>query len=275
MNLSSVEQYFRGLLPKNRFARGISILAGGNAASQILMVVTSPIITRLYSPEDFGVLSVYLALQSVISVVIAVRYEQAIPLPATDKEATSVAVGALISVTVLSTISAILVLLIRDSVADIFNSPQLAGYLLILPIGLLSIGSYTVFRFWAVRKQEYSSISRTRLAQTTGVVISQFILFKLGSLGLIISQVASQVLGILRLGKLFGKNFRLPKYKVSGHIEVTGKIQTVSFVFQLVCSAQLCESSITSNNTRNVFRTRSCRIICIGKSCTTNTNYCV
>lgn len=50
-------------LPKNRFARSVSILAGGTAAGQAIVVLASPLLTRLYSPEDFGLLAVYAALR--------------------------------------------------------------------------------------------------------------------------------------------------------------------------------------------------------------------
>lgn len=57
------------LLPSNRFARSVSILAGGTAAGQAIVVLASPILTRLYTPEDFGLLAVYAALLGIISVV--------------------------------------------------------------------------------------------------------------------------------------------------------------------------------------------------------------
>ena len=49
----------RALLPAGSFGRGVAVLAGGTAFGQALAIIASPILTRLYGPEDFGVLAVY------------------------------------------------------------------------------------------------------------------------------------------------------------------------------------------------------------------------
>ncbi|MHA1408576.1 MAG: DUF7033 domain-containing protein [Candidatus Heimdallarchaeaceae archaeon] len=46
----------------------VLMLAGDTAVSQILTVVVSPIISRLFSPDDFGVLSVYVSFLNIIKV---------------------------------------------------------------------------------------------------------------------------------------------------------------------------------------------------------------
>lgn len=49
----------KALLPRSSFARNVAVLAGGTAVGQAIVVLASPILTRLYTPEDFGVLAVY------------------------------------------------------------------------------------------------------------------------------------------------------------------------------------------------------------------------
>ncbi|MDT2285392.1 hypothetical protein P7H17_03750 [Paenibacillus larvae] len=51
------------------FVKQVSVLAGGTAFSQLLLVAASPVLTRLYTPEQFGVLSVYVALLSIFTVI--------------------------------------------------------------------------------------------------------------------------------------------------------------------------------------------------------------
>ena len=88
------------ILPKSRFARSASLLAGGAVAGQAIIVAASPILTRLYSPEDFGVLAVFASLLSILSIVASLRYQLAIPLPKTDEEAANVTVLSLAVVAV-------------------------------------------------------------------------------------------------------------------------------------------------------------------------------
>ncbi|NCC31504.1 MAG: lipopolysaccharide biosynthesis protein, partial [Chloroflexia bacterium] len=65
------------LLPKNAFARSVSILVGGTAGLQLLSILTAPIYTRLYTPSDFGVLAVFVGLLSLIIIIASLRYELA------------------------------------------------------------------------------------------------------------------------------------------------------------------------------------------------------
>ena len=68
-------------MPGGAFGRGVAVLGGGAAAAQAIAVAASPILTRLYSPADFGVLAVYTSLVSLLGAVAALSYHQAIPLP--------------------------------------------------------------------------------------------------------------------------------------------------------------------------------------------------
>jgi O-antigen/teichoic acid export membrane protein len=63
----------KALLPKSSFARNVAVLVGGTAVGQAIVVLASPILTRLYTPEDFGVLAVYASLLGILSTVAALR----------------------------------------------------------------------------------------------------------------------------------------------------------------------------------------------------------
>ena len=77
---NKLKETARRLLPRNRFARSVSVLVGGTAAGQIIVMAASPILTRLYSPEDFGLLSVYAGLLGILGVIASLRYQLATPL---------------------------------------------------------------------------------------------------------------------------------------------------------------------------------------------------
>ena len=56
--IQRVKTHLRRLLPKNAFARGVSVLVGGTAGAQLLTILAAPLLTRLYGPEDFGLVAV-------------------------------------------------------------------------------------------------------------------------------------------------------------------------------------------------------------------------
>ena len=65
-------------LRENQFIRQVTLLAGGTAMAQLINLLSLPVITRLYSPEDFGVLAVMTAVAAMGGVIISLRYENAI-----------------------------------------------------------------------------------------------------------------------------------------------------------------------------------------------------
>ncbi|MEW6663395.1 MAG: lipopolysaccharide biosynthesis protein [Bacillota bacterium] len=195
----------KALLPKSSFARNVAVIAGGTAAGQSIVVLASPIITRLYTPEEFGVLAVYTSLLGILSVVASLRYELAIPLPEEDTDAASLLVLSLGIVVFMSLFTGLGILILDDYVAQWPDIKVLQPYLWLLPFGILMTGTYQVFNYWAVRKKAFSSIARTKLNQGIGLVLTQIILglYKLGPLGLILGQIAGQAAGSSTLAAIF------------------------------------------------------------------------
>jgi hypothetical protein len=77
-------------IPQGSFARNVSLLAGGTALSQVLAILVSPILTRIYMPSDFGALQIFIALMSLVVVAAAGRYEVALLLPEDEQSAIDV-----------------------------------------------------------------------------------------------------------------------------------------------------------------------------------------
>ena len=73
--------WLQRLKPKSAFARGVGVLVGGTAFAQAIAVLALPLLTRLYTPDDFSVLAVYAAVLGISSVVACLRLEIAIPMP--------------------------------------------------------------------------------------------------------------------------------------------------------------------------------------------------
>lgn len=74
-------------LPKSAYARNVITLMTGAGLAQAIPIATSPILTRLYSPEEFGLFSLYMAVASILAVLVTGRYELAILLPKRDRDA--------------------------------------------------------------------------------------------------------------------------------------------------------------------------------------------
>ena len=75
---------------KSGFLRNVGTLFTGTSVAQILPLVISPFLTRVYSPEEFGILAMFVAFSSVIGVISTGRYELAIIQAKSDRMAVAV-----------------------------------------------------------------------------------------------------------------------------------------------------------------------------------------
>ena len=72
------------------FSRSVMILVSGTVLAQFLSYLISPIISRLYTPEDMSYLSLFSRIIAFMAVFGTLRYEQAFPLPKRDEHAFSI-----------------------------------------------------------------------------------------------------------------------------------------------------------------------------------------
>jgi O-antigen/teichoic acid export membrane protein len=81
----------------DRFTRRSALLSGGSVGAQAIIVAGSPILTRLYSPEDFGVFAVLTAWISIVGPVACLGLETPILVEQDDRRARALTLAALIS----------------------------------------------------------------------------------------------------------------------------------------------------------------------------------
>lgn len=183
------------------FLKNILTLLTGTTIAQAIPIAISPILTRIYTPEDFGLLALYLSITSIIAVTITARYELAIMLPEDDKDAINLLALSILIATVLSAIILIIVLIWGRTIASILGNNQIYPWLYFVPLSLLLTGIYQAFNYWANRKQKYQRLAINRVAQTTttaGVNVG-IGLIKNGASGLIVGNLIGQFISTTRL----------------------------------------------------------------------------
>lgn len=183
-------------LPGGRFTRHVAILMTTSVASQAIGLAAAPILTRLYSPGDFGLLGVYASLLAFLAVVISLRYEYAIPLPKRNEDAAALVLLALAMIPVSAALSGLAVWFFQEQIILWAGVPELAPYLWILPVSVLPVGIYQILNFWGLRKQSFGAIARTRLTQSVGCAGTQIALFPFGPIGLLLGHLFGRAAGI-------------------------------------------------------------------------------
>lgn len=193
-------------IPQSQFSRNVGILIGGTAGAQLLMILAAPILTRLYNPEEFGLLAVYVSLLVIFSVIACLRYEFSIPLPVKKKDAAHITVLCFIILLVTTTIITTCVILAKNNITKSIGAPELANYLWLLPVGVFMAGLYNIFNYWAIRTKEFNTIAKTRIRQSITTLSIQLISFKLGPIALLVGHTIGQSIGSLTLAKTALRN---------------------------------------------------------------------
>jgi O-antigen/teichoic acid export membrane protein len=196
-------------LPQGRFGKGVAALAGGTAAGQLIGILASPILTRVYSTEDFGTLGVFTSIIGILSIIACLRFELAMPLPQDDGDAASIGAVALVSSVMTALVVVIVLLFLGDDLARLTRAPGLEPFGWLLAVGVIAIGAYQVLNYWAVRRREYTRIARTKFIQgLSGVAVQLAGSLFAGPAGLLFGQVTVHAAGGTSLGRAFWREDR-------------------------------------------------------------------
>ncbi|MBI1730850.1 oligosaccharide flippase family protein [Candidatus Acetothermia bacterium] len=160
-------------LPQDRFARNAIILAGGTGLGQSVVLLFSPLLTRLYTPTDFGLFSVYLSVLTMLIAIVSLKYELAIPLPTENKTALNLVALSLMIVVIISLLVLLIVELFGVRLDQLINTENISLNLWILPWSLLFAGINQAVSYWAIRNQRFGIIAQSRVNQGLGQVVAQ------------------------------------------------------------------------------------------------------
>lgn len=196
------------------FLKSASILIRGTVLAQIISVISLPILTRLYSPEEYSILGIFTAIVSILSVVACLRFEIAIPIPKNQETAKALFYLACLSSTMLMLISYMILYLAYPILQDINIIKQLSIWIWLIPLGAYLASIYSAVQYWNIRQKSFQTISNTRITQsvlsnTSSIIYGAY----LGGVGgLIIGQVLNFSGGIFKLGKRALYDFKKIKH---------------------------------------------------------------
>jgi len=192
---------------KSEFSRNLLTLMTGTTIAQAIPIAISPILTRIYTPEDFGVLALYLAISSIIGVIVTGRYELAIMLPKKKSDAEKLVLLSLIITIVISLITLMVVVVFNQRITQLLGSPRISQWLYFVPLTIFFTGVYQSFNYWSNRQKRYKNLVASRVTQSTvnsGVQLGAGI-EGITQYGLISGNIIGQGIASLLLAKIILK----------------------------------------------------------------------
>ena len=195
---------FKKLKPKSEFTKNVLTLMTGSTIAQAIPIAISPILTRIYSPEDYGLVALYMSIATIASITATGRYEMAIMLPKKDTDAVNVLLLSVYISLFISILSLIIIFIFNQEITNFLGNQEVSLWLYLVPVSVLLTGIYQSIRYWSNRKKYFTNLAKNSVIMTgTGSSLNLgFGFLGFGGGGLISAGLLSQVIGIFFLGKM-------------------------------------------------------------------------
>ncbi len=206
--LARLRAFLEAKLPSGGFARSVITLMTGTTFAQALMILVAPILTRLYSPKDFGIFTLYSSVLGILAVVSCGRFELAIVLPEKDEDAANLLFLSILICFLMAGLTLLLAGFFRTWLANLLGAPELAPWLWFLPLSLIAAGLFQAFNYWSIRRKQFSRLSARTIMQSTVTAGAQILggqTFHAGASGLIAGSIIGQ---LSATGRLAGQIIR-------------------------------------------------------------------
>lgn len=160
---------------KTSFAGDVFTLVSGTTLAQILTILVAPILTRIFSPEDFGLQALFLSIVGIISVIACLRYELSIMLPESDEEAANLLALSLLITLIVSTFTIPIIWFGGQPIQNILKTPQLGACLWLVPFYVFVNGAFLSLNYWNSRTKRFRRLSVARVTSSIATAGTQLV----------------------------------------------------------------------------------------------------
>jgi len=154
---------------RTTFAGDVARLVTGTTIAWAVVILASPLLTRLYTPESFGLLALFTSITGILGAVACLRYESAIMLPRTDAEAANLLAVSLLFPLLVALAAAAVLAVAAGPLLAALNAPELSPYLWLAPVSVFISGVFAALNYWNSRTRHFTrlSVARVGSAATT------------------------------------------------------------------------------------------------------------
>jgi len=154
----------------SNFVKNVVTVASGTAAAQAITMAFTPVITRLYGPEAYGVQGLFLSLLNMLLPLAIMGYPTAIVLPKEDRDAVNI-----IKLTMIVSISVALMTIIvlfvaEESLLNIFSLTSLGPLIYLLAPAVVFGAMSESLKQWLIRERAFGVAARFQVV--TAFIVS-------------------------------------------------------------------------------------------------------
>ncbi|WP_394172406.1 lipopolysaccharide biosynthesis protein [Guptibacillus hwajinpoensis] len=245
-------------IKSDSFAKGFSFLLSGTMITQLITLVMAPILTRLYSPSEYGINAVYMSLLTIFVVISTLRLQ--IPIAMSDDENEKKALNrlSLLSSIMFSLVTLIIVILYSEEIIKIFGLDS-TTWLWMLPISIFLFSLYEIMFQNLLSASKYKSMANVTIVKVVTQGIFQILLsITIDSyMGLILGNLFSYIISIILIShfilpirnnnklplkyhwKILRKNIDFPKYACPAELTSIASYSVIPIFITYIFSSEV------------------------------------
>lgn len=190
--------WFKSSVLKKSFFRDVIDLTSGYALSQLIIVVFSPVLTRLFSPEEFGVFFFFITTASILSIIATGGYEKAVVVIKGDSDAKDLFRYTILLTLFISIIIAVICVFLQFWGEKLFEDKIERSMLWLVPVYSFFFGVFRILQNFNIRNRRFKAVSGSFVVRASSQSLTQAGLgiAGMGSPGLILGSCLGQIISV-------------------------------------------------------------------------------
>ena len=187
----------KATLARREFVRHVLVLMSTSTLAQLITIAASPILSRLYTPTEMGIYTVFTSFVAGLCTITTGRYSLATVLPDDEKDARAlVKLSRRISAWV-CLIGGLILLIGAGPISEAVRRPEMRFWLPFVGLTAWAYAQVEIYSYWCNRHRQYRLMGTNRINQASTTSGSQLVLgfFGVGPAGMILPVFFGQSAG--------------------------------------------------------------------------------
>ena len=154
-----------GTLIRSTLLRNASQLLTANVVAQAVALAVYPLLTRLYSADDFGIFNLFLSIGGILVLIATAQYEYAIVLPRSHRQG-AWCMQAGMATTAITVAVATLSIPFAGGIERLFDAEGLARLWWLMPVYVATTALWALCNFWLLRHDRFDRVASYQVDQS-------------------------------------------------------------------------------------------------------------
>jgi O-antigen/teichoic acid export membrane protein len=202
---------------RTKFVNQVLTLLVGTGISQVIQVVTMPVVSRIYSPTDIGIYAIFFSVTSILTIPSAGRYDRAILLPKEESDAIHLTLSSAAIVLGYCVLLFVIITVFGGMLAERFEKQEIKIWLAFIPISVFFLSMYQIFTTFLNRMARYRELARNRVVRAVvmGGVTIGFGMMSMKPMGLVWGAIIGTVIATCLLFVDIARIYRSDRTPIS------------------------------------------------------------